>query len=204
MISDINKFAMVTQDSANQHFKRQSNQQFTSVNSLINSNLQRPSHDCNQNNTSHPSTYKPSSIWVQPDPSLTSIYSLWLQGSPHIPKSKPDNSCLQTPPLTDSDFQLMTSDVAQFAMVTQDSSNQHFKKQSNQQLTSVNCCMNSDLHKQSRDCNTTQHPSENNKTNNAGITSVDRSTKATLTLTVPGCVLSRLQKIYHPQVWNCN
>ena len=39
-----------------------------------------------------------------------------------------------------------------------------------------------------------------NKTNNAGITSVDRSTKATLTLTVPGCVLSRLQKIYHPQV----
>ena len=82
MISDINKFAMVTQDSANQHFKRQSNQQFTSVNSLINSNLQRPSHDCNQNNTSHPSTYKPSSIWVQPDPSLTSIYSLWLQGSP--------------------------------------------------------------------------------------------------------------------------
>ena len=39
-----------------------------------------------------------------------------------------------------------------------------------------------------------------NKTNNAGVTSVDRSTKATLTLTVPGCVLSRLQKIYHPQV----
>ena len=38
-----------------------------------------------------------------------------------------------------------------------------------------------------------------NKTNNAGVTSVDRSTKATLTLTVPGCVLSRLQKIYHPQ-----
>ena len=28
---------------------------------------------------------------------------------------------------------------------------------------------------------------------------MDRSTEATLTLTVPGCVLSRLQKIYHPQ-----
>ena len=28
---------------------------------------------------------------------------------------------------------------------------------------------------------------------------MDRSTEATLTLTVPGCVLSRLQKIYHFQ-----
>ena len=43
--------------------------------------------------------------------------------------------------------------MSEFAMVTQGSTNQHFKRQSNQQLKSVNSLINSDLHKQSRDCN---------------------------------------------------
>ena len=72
-------------DDTGQHqpaLQRQSCQQLTSVNSLINSNLRRPSRDCNNNSTSQPSTDIPSSIWLQQGPSLTSMFSLWLQGSP--------------------------------------------------------------------------------------------------------------------------
>ena len=40
-----------------------------------------------------------------------------------------------------------------------------------------------------------------NKSENAGITSVDRSTKATLSTYNPWIQVSRLQKIYHFQRW---
>ena len=40
-----------------------------------------------------------------------------------------------------------------------------------------------------------------NKSENTGITSVDRSTKATLSTYNPWIQVSRLQKIYHFQHW---
>ena len=38
---------------------------------------------------------------------------------------------------------------------------------------------------------------------NKGLISADRSNKATLLLTIPRSVLSRLQRIYLPSIWNC-
>ena len=52
---------------------------------------------------------------------------------------------------------------------------------------------------QHRDFQTLEYEEEKNKAKNLGITSVDRSTRATLSTYNPWIQVSRLQKIYHFQ-----